>query len=187
VVAAGAEPAWGPGGRRIAFSRRARLGNDRIHTVSPDGSAVRLVAESHNECVSFIQPSWSPDGEFVAFAATSAGGECGSSVFIGTSRGFGARFKVIVRDWFEQPAWLPDGTKLAVVRNPLVDLEPTLRVGVLDLRTRKTTYLRAGWHASWSPDGKRLVFVRGNPFWPKPRSQLHMMDADGSHLRQLTR
>ena len=40
LLSGGSQPSWGPGGKRIAFARPARLRNERIHTVSPDGSAV---------------------------------------------------------------------------------------------------------------------------------------------------
>ena len=94
---------------------------------------------------------------------------------------------MIVRDWLEEPAWSPDGKKLALVKYRAVRRNAYGTVAILDLRTRRVRSLRAGRHPRWSPDGRRLVFVRGNPFGPKPTSQLYVMDADGSNLRPLTR
>jgi TolB protein len=187
VVSDAAQPAWGPGGRRIAFVRRGRLGNELVHTVFPDGADVRLVADPHDECEIFVEPTWSPDGERVAFAADGAGLECGSRIFIGVSRGFGGRVRVLASGWFEQPDWSPTGTRIAVVRTPHIGGELRPRVAIVDLRTRRTRYLRAGWHPRWSPDGRRLVFVRGDAFASDPRSRLFVMNADGSGLRPLTR
>ena len=51
--------------------------------VSPEGSGIRVVADSHDACESYVEPTWSPDGERVAFWATGAGGECGFNNFIG--------------------------------------------------------------------------------------------------------
>jgi TolB protein len=186
VVSAGAEPAWGPGGTRIAFSRAGRLGQGLVHTISPGGRGLRLLADSRDECEVYIQPTWSPDGEHVAFAATGAGGECGFKVFIGAVRAPGAKVRVLANGWFEQPDWSPDGKKLALVKYPPVPRDPYYTVAIFDLRTRHVRSLRAGWHPRWSPDGRRLVFVRGNPFGPKPTSQIYVMDADGSNLRRLT-
>jgi aminopeptidase N len=42
-----------------------------------------------------------------------------------------------------------------------------------------------GAAAAWSPDGRRLVFVRG--LLGEPRARIYMMNADGSQLEPLTR
>jgi TolB protein len=181
LVADGAEPVWGPGGRKIAFSRRTPGGNSRILAVSPDRSGLRLVADSHDECETYVAPSWSPNGERVAFSATGAGYECGFANFIGSSRGYGAKVKVLVRGSFAEPDWSPDGTRMAVR-----DFSASSMVATFDLRTARMKYLRGGWHPRWSPKGERIVFVRGTS-GPKARSQLYVMNADGSQLRRLTR
>ena len=58
-----------------------------------------------------------------------------------------------------EPAWSPDGS-----------------------RTRRLTISNDGdVRPSWSPDGQRIVFARSG------RGRLYVIDADGRHLRALTR
>lgn len=99
----------------------------------------------------------------------------------------GAKVRVFASGWFEQPDWSPDGKKLALVKYPPVPRNPYYTVAVFDVRTRHVRSLRAGWHPRRSPDGRRLVFVRGNPFGPKPTSQIYVVHANGSKLRRLAR
>lgn len=170
----GEAPAWGPGGKKIAFSR-----GGRIYVTSPDGAALRVVADPGDECESYKEPTWSPDGEFVAFAAW---GSCdGPHDFTGASRGYGARVKVVADGLFEGPKWSPDGKAIAA-GSALSDT-----VVLIDVRAHYEWALRSGWNPDWSPDGKRLVFVRGTPFGPRQKTQIYVMNADGFHLRQLTR
>ena len=182
LVAGGSYPAWGPGGARIAFSRETPLGNDRIHLVSVDGSGDTVIADSHDECETYIEPSWSPDGERLAFLATGAGGECGFNNFIGVTRGEGERVRVLAGGWFAEPDWSPDGRSLAMVSSP-PDNGFLTTVSTFDLRRQWVRHLRRGSHPRWSPDGRRLVFVRGTD----AHSRLYVMNADGSHLEPLTR
>lgn len=189
IVPGASDPAWGPGGKRIAFSEDLR-----IRTVLPDGKAKRLVADpgpqtgGEGSCKSdgFFQPTWSPDGEFVAFSVSAGeGGECGFDVYIGVNRGFGAKTQVLAGGWFTEPDWPPRGGAIALARfSPSTGLP--VDVGIFDLRTRRVRYLRKGWHPRWSPDARRLVFVHRTYGRKGPRSQIYVMNADGSNLQQLT-
>ena len=182
IVSGASEPAWGPGGTRIAVAKATPKDYDQIHLVAPDGSGEAVIADSHDRCETYIEPTWSPDGVRVAFLATGAGGECGFNNFIGVTRGEGQRHHVLAAGWFDEPDWSPDGRSLALVSYP-PDGPYVTTVSTFDLRRRRLRHLYSGWHPRWSPDGRQLVFVRGD----EKHSRLWVVDADGSRPRSLTR
>lgn len=83
------------------------------------------------------------------------------------------------------PAWSPDGSKIAFVST---ETGPT-EVYVYDLNTRRIrqlTYSPAAVYnqrPSWSPDGQRLVFKSNRE---TGRFQIWMIDADGSDLHNVS-
>jgi TolB protein len=195
IVRDAIDPAWSPGGKKIAFaSCVGECETDSIFTVSPDGTgrhAIAVPVPDAQYCDDYVQPTWSPDGERVAFANTAVGGECGYRIFIGATRGYGASLRVLFEGWYKEPDWALDGHRLALVYDPPYGKH--LAIEIYDLRRGAlVNKLRRGTHPRWAPDGRTLIFVRGgrsswDPYDPKLTSQLYIMNADGSHLRQLTR
>jgi TolB protein len=59
-------PFWSPDGRRAAFSSN-RDGNEEVHVMDVDGSAVRNVT---NHAAADIPNGWSADGEWLLFGST---------------------------------------------------------------------------------------------------------------------
>jgi Tol biopolymer transport system component len=171
------EPAWSPDATRIAFSLREE-GDPTSYVIglmAPDGThrnvieATRL--ENHNPVGS---PSWSPDGDEVAFAAYGDGGGIyAAPTGASSARRLTTAGPPTIRVDSE-PVWSPDGTSIAFIRDVLGDLETPSeyqivridtdgdRTSILarfpsDARSGNGDFEMSG--LSWSPDGSRLGFT----------------------------
>jgi len=82
-----------------------------------------------------------------------------------------------------EPAWFPDGSQIAFVRNQDIYLMNANGTGVRRL-TRATTPLGDGQPA-WSPDGHKLAFVVFSVRSDK-HSAIYVMNADGTHVTRVT-
>jgi acid phosphatase type 7 len=175
VVATGAvsDPAFSPGGRRLAFTR-----SRAIWVMQADGTGQRrLVAQPVPEG----EPTWSPRGDMVAFAA---GRSARRQLFTVGADALGLT-RITARPGADDrsPAWSATG-RIAFVRRVKRGNDDLWTLDAPGRAPRRLTRTSAddAW-PSWSPDGRRLAFVRGTG----TRRDLYVMDADGGRLRRLTR
>src|SRR4051812_22696724 len=78
------------------------------------------------------------------------------------------------------PAWAPDGTRLAYTRGP-ESRNGTTQIRVRDVARGTDQALAAGadgYAPAWSPDGTRIAFLRQAP--DRQEATLYVMSADGS-------
>ena len=162
---------------QIAFMRAASFdGPDiesDIYTIRVDGSDERRLTDTPG-LDGF--PSWSPDGERIAFASDRESGNW--DLYTMSADGSQQRRLTDTRYHDESvPAWSPDGEKVAFATD--IDTAPTVWVVDADGSDRKR--LAGGLFPSWSPDGKRIVYTA----YAGERPYLAVMNSDGSESRSL--
>ena len=168
---------------KIAFAS-SRDGNYEIYVMDGDGKNQRRLTV-HPTIDQY--PTWSPDGKKIAFVSNRNVGHI--QIWVIDADG---KNPIRLSDglWDQNPDWSPDGTKIAydVLLNPWDNDKWNRTIYVMDSDGQNYRKLikRPKWdiNPSWSHDGNRIVFSSGKI---APQHEIHAIDADGRHSRQLTR
>ena len=171
-------PAVSPDGTRICFVVRSQ-GRARLHSISADGTNLRPIAESLEVRSA---PSWSPDGTWIAVAAS----EGNANPLFKVPVGGGAPVRLLdgLNSVISNPVWSPDGRFIlysdgqgsATVR--LQGITPDKRPFPLP----EVWVGNAGDRYRFLPDGKSLVVTEG-VLWLQNFS---ILDLATGQKRQLT-
>jgi Tol biopolymer transport system component len=111
-ITSGRDPDWAPTDETIVFSEPASTENtydEQIYLVQADGSERRLLVDTDSLDT---HPSWSPDGEEIAFVSGPGSGSPGRLHVVGRD-GEGLRAIGSAAALYVRPAWSPDGLRLA--------------------------------------------------------------------------
>ena len=176
-------PSWLPDGRIVFRSMRDGWAN--FYVVEGNGQHLRALTRTPSDKGA---PVVSPDGRWIAYVGH---GEMGlSNIFVLPSQGGEAQnlTGALSKDQKLAPAWRPDSQGLAYVEYSGGKLG--LRVIGRDGRGAAALTDQAFSNASpsWSPDGRRLVFVssREGTRMDLARGDIYVMNADGSGAVNLT-
>jgi Tol biopolymer transport system component len=186
-LATGGSPSWSPDGTAITFhSARVRGYGLDVYVMNRDGSDQRRLVthptaggEPSDNTHDDFDPTWSPDGSFIAFVTYRNGN---AEIYRMDTTGHAtARLTTNPADDLN-PAWSPDGRTIAFVsdRSGNADVY-AMRADSTDVR-RLTEAAEADSNPAWSPDGRTLAFesARGG------NADLYVVAADGSGENRLT-
>ena len=162
---------------KIAFSS-TRDGNPEIYVMDGDGgNQTRLTDDPAYD----TDPTWSPDGNRIAFVSTRDGGN--DHIYV---MDFDGRNLVKLTEELanRDPTWSPDGAKIAFTRKK----EGHWQIYVMDAdglnqtEVTKTGILGWNYDPSWSRNGQRIAFVSNRD----GVSEIYVMDVHGNNQERLT-
>lgn len=176
------DPAFSPDGNLVAFAWTGAQGdNEDIYVKLIDSeSLLRLTRSAARD----QRPAWSPDGRHIAFIRTQ--GE-GCEVFLVPALGGGERrlagCTVVPEAGL---AWSPDGRWLALPGRPAPGQPAAIFLLSVEAGTlRQVTFPEqaADLYPAFSPDGRRLAFVR---FTNERVGDLYVAPLEGGEPKRLT-
>ena len=176
-------PSWSPNGKRVVFARArgqvdpnngecCLLSSSTLQVIGADGQGLRRIRGSLD-----FEPAWSPNGKLIAFLRRGAPA-LRNRLFVMRPDGSGARAVRGVAPGAGAPAWSPNGREIAFWQSGSAGRGVIYAVRP-DGSGRRKIVEGADYGASWSPDGKRLLFARA--------FDIHVVNANGSNVRKLTR
>ena len=188
-------PAWSPSRDQVAF-----VSGWRLYVINADGGEDMNLSDAlfsngipRGEVDGSI--SWSPDGNWIAFAITLGRASYGENLPSGNIRDicvmniedksfFNLTKNILNQDiqkWSSGPMWSPDGTQ--ILYNTSCDERYNIYIMNSDgSNQRQLTHSGCDASASFSPDGRQIAFASSRNGY----DEVYLMDANGQNVQQLT-
>jgi len=167
----------------------------QIKMMNADGSNVRALTENLPNA-GF--PNWSPDGRSIVYRVWGYDEKHVEQRGLRLMNLADHSIKVLSTEWDNFPFFSPSGDRILFTRQKRRDQDFdifTMWPDGSDVRQLTSTPGTDG-HATWTGDGTRIFFMSTRTGFkderemydnsPQPYAQVFIMDADGSHVRQLT-
>ena len=160
---------WSPDGGRMAA-----VFADEIYVLDADGSSLVNVT---NSPAADGGPTWSPDGNKIAFWTNRDGN---SEIYVMNADGSNPVNLTTDPATDNFPAWSPDGTKIAFTTDRDANGIFAIYVVNADGSGAATRLISPADDQApvWSPDGRRIAFIAGG--------DIYVMSADGSSSLNVT-
>lgn len=168
-------PVWSPDRTQILFVR-----DYQFYLMSAEGKGVRQITKDD---LMKGSPVWSPDGKKIAFVNDKrrtdvAIAHGAPSVWVVNIDGTGLLQVSETGVFSTEPAWSPDGTRIAFIAGT----PGNLQIYVVNSDGTGLTQLTDNdWHQThpvWSPDGSRIAFIAS--------AKIFVINADGTGLEPVT-
>lgn len=171
--------AWSPDGRKIAFSASRGKANMDIYTINADGSGLRRLTRAKS-WVRNLSPCWSPDGKQITFVSNRFRHP---QIYVMNADGTKQRQITTKGKYNQAPKWSPQGDWILFTGRDEKNRFDIFKVSPKDGKVVRLTQ-RAGnnTEASWSPNGRNIVFTSTRNGVPK----LFIMTHEGKSARQIT-
>ena len=198
-------PVWSPDGEWVVFglgswfTERGK-GRARLMRVRRDGTGAEQLTDDSVFNAGF--PSYSADGKEVVFRSWGKGDDGYDQQGLRIVNLETRKIRVLTKDYDNLPLWSPDGSRIMMTRGVKKEGSIwsnfdifTIRPDGSDLR-RLTTSEASDGHAVWTNGGKQILWNSAMAGYRdeacmydqtfQPYGQVFVMDADGSHKRQIT-
>lgn len=174
---------WSPDGQWIVFVNLNEMDDQKndIYMIKADRSEVRQITNSPHWKSG---PSWSPNGQSIAYADLGSDGESGDIIVIKIDGSYSKKITFTSgQEMF--PAWSPDGEKIAFLyrEQRLADINLYVMDADGNNRRRITDLPLAFGQVSWSPDGEQIAFGSTNENYC---GDIYIANLNGSSSIRLT-
>ena len=164
--------AWNVINGRILFASD-RADTDDLWRIAPNGTDLSPIT-AHSGLLAYIEPSWSPDGQWIVFEVSQPGdSEDGRVGQIWKVRADGTGLTQLTDGTCDdrQPNWSPAGDRVLFQRRSLPDGQWDVYTIATDGSALKKVTNNAAaddTDASWSPDGACIVYSTDHGDLPVP-------------------
>lgn len=159
-------------GESVAYSIKNQQGGIDLWLVDRNGQGNKKILDCGVDWCN--SPSWSPEGEQIAYSRTQKGssntGSTTSRIWqLDLSSGQAAPLFNDPKVTGTMPSWSPDGLRIASFDNQAGGTR------VFDLQTKQDIILHSseGQIGSWSFDGKKMLFIDSNPADLNPHDHIY--------------
>lgn len=172
-------PSLSPNGNMVFYSRRVKGQSDIFWQRIGGSKPTNLTEDSDDDDT---QPACSPDGKRIAFRSERQGG----GLFVMGATGENVRQ---ISNYGHNPAWSPDGTRIACGTDYILDPKrrsARSRLAIIDIATGKDRVLLDAFDVAqprWSPNGKRIAYYNRSK---DNRLDIWTVAEDGSDARPVT-
>ncbi len=179
LLTGASEPALSPNGATLAYRKRNAAAGKGLATANLDGTNEQMIVGTSNAGY----PTWSSDGQDIAYHLTPGGSSPGQILWIvaqpgsqGTLVGLGVR-----------PAWQPGGSRFVIFDGcdgNGANCYSLHTENVSSPAVNNPTFVVRGTNAAWSPNGQMVAFQDTDA---NGATNVFVANRDGSNKHQITK